>query len=70
MTRLRMMGLALAAAFCAAQAHAEELTGTLKKIKETGVITIGYRDFVDSVFLSGRQPEADRLCDRHLSQDR
>src|SRR6266853_922933 len=40
----RMIGLALAAAFCAAQANAEELTGTLKKIKETGVITIGYRD--------------------------
>ena len=44
MRRLRLMGLALAAAFCAAQAHAEVLTGTLKKIKETGVITIGYRD--------------------------
>ena len=44
MKRLRMMGLALAAVFCAAQADAEELTGTLKKIKETGVITIGYRD--------------------------
>ncbi|HXL12911.1 MAG TPA: amino acid ABC transporter substrate-binding protein [Bradyrhizobium sp.] len=40
----RMIGLALAAAFCAAQADAEELTGTLKKIKETGVITVGYRD--------------------------
>jgi glutamate/aspartate transport system substrate-binding protein len=40
----RMMGLALAAAFCAAQANAEELTGTLKKIKDTGAITIGYRD--------------------------
>jgi glutamate/aspartate transport system substrate-binding protein len=40
----RMIGLALAAAFCAAQANAEEPTGTLKKIKETGVITIGYRD--------------------------
>ena len=44
MRRLRLMGLALAAAFCAAQAHADEPTGTLKKIKETGVITIGYRD--------------------------
>jgi len=48
MKRLRIMGLvmglALAAAFCAAQANAEELTGTLKKIKETGVINIGYRD--------------------------
>ena len=44
MKRLHIMGLALAAAFCAGQAGAEELTGTLKKIKETGTITIGYRD--------------------------
>src|SRR3982075_2502407 len=44
MKRLRMIGLALAAAFCAGQASAEELTGTLKKIKETSAITIGYRD--------------------------
>src|SRR5258705_2163378 len=44
MKRLRVMGFALAAAFCAAQANAEELAGTLKKIKETGAITIGYRD--------------------------
>jgi glutamate/aspartate transport system substrate-binding protein len=38
------MGLALTAVFCAGQANAEELTGTLKNIKETGAITIGYRD--------------------------
>src|SRR5882757_9379710 len=44
MKRLRMIGLALAAAFCVGQADAQELTGTLKKIKETGTITIGYRD--------------------------
>ena len=44
MKRLRIMGLALAAAFCAGQADAEELEGTLKKIKETGAITIGFRD--------------------------
>jgi glutamate/aspartate transport system substrate-binding protein len=44
MKRLRIMGLALAAAFCAGQASAEELAGTLKKIKETGAITIGFRD--------------------------
>jgi glutamate/aspartate transport system substrate-binding protein len=44
MKRLRMMSLVLAAAFGAAQANAEELTGTLKKVKETGTITIGYRD--------------------------
>ena len=44
MKRLRMMGLALAAAFYAAQANAEEFSGTLRKIKETGVITIGFRN--------------------------
>ena len=44
MKRLHVIGLALAASFCAGQANAEELTGTLKKIKETGAITIGYRD--------------------------
>jgi glutamate/aspartate transport system substrate-binding protein len=44
MKRLHMIGLALAASLSAGQANAEELTGTLKKIKETGVITIGYRD--------------------------
>jgi glutamate/aspartate transport system substrate-binding protein len=44
MKRLLMVGLALAASFCAGRANAEELTGTLKKIKETGTITIGFRD--------------------------
>src|SRR6267154_6898497 len=44
MKRLGMIGLALAATVCAGQTNAEELTGTLKKIKETGAITIGYRD--------------------------
>jgi len=44
MKSLRLTGLVLAAAFCAGQVDAEELTGTLRKIKETGVITIGYRD--------------------------
>src|SRR6195256_5071876 len=44
MKRLRMMGLVMAATFCAAQANAEDLTGTLKKVKETGIIIIGYRD--------------------------
>src|ERR1700737_3300753 len=43
MKRLRMVGLVIGAAFCAAQANAEELTGTLKKIKETGATPIGYR---------------------------
>src|ERR1700680_102627 len=39
-----MIGLALAAVLSAGQANAEELTGTLKKIKETGAITLGFRD--------------------------
>ena len=44
MKYLRITGLALAAAFCAGQANADELTGTLKNIKETGAITLGFRD--------------------------
>ena len=36
---LGLLALALSGA-----AHAEDLTGTLKKIKETGAITIGYRE--------------------------
>jgi glutamate/aspartate transport system substrate-binding protein len=44
MKRLRLIGLALAAAFCAGQANTEERTGTLKKIRETGVIAVGIRD--------------------------
>jgi glutamate/aspartate transport system substrate-binding protein len=44
MKHLRIIGLALVAAFCAGQANAQELEGTLKKIKETGAIAIGFRD--------------------------
>ncbi|HXL29004.1 MAG TPA: transporter substrate-binding domain-containing protein, partial [Bradyrhizobium sp.] len=44
MKYFRVMGLALAAAFCAGQANAQELAGTLKNIKETGAITLGHRD--------------------------
>ena len=44
MRHLKFMGLALAAALGAGGAQAEELTGTLKNIKETGAITIGFRD--------------------------
>jgi glutamate/aspartate transport system substrate-binding protein len=40
----RMIGLVLAATLSGTQANAQELTGTLKNIKETGAITIGYRD--------------------------
>ena len=44
MKYLQLIAYALAAALCAGQANAEELTGTLKNIKETGAITIGFRD--------------------------
>src|SRR5712671_1971137 len=44
MKRMHILGSALAVAFCACQANAEELTGTLRKIKETGAISLGYRD--------------------------
>ena len=44
MNRNTLFGLALAAAFGASHANAEELTGTLKNIKETGTITLGFRD--------------------------
>ena len=44
MKRLPMMGLVMAAAFWTVQANSQELTGTLRKVKETGTITIGYRD--------------------------
>src|SRR6184192_4445080 len=40
----QIIGCLLAAAFCAGQASAQELTGTLKNIKETGAITLGHRD--------------------------
>ena len=50
MRRLRGIGFAYAALFVAqavfgvASAQAEELSGTLKKIKETGSIALGFRD--------------------------
>ena len=44
MRHLRMTGLAVAVAFCGCQANAEELTGTLKNIKESGTITLAYRE--------------------------
>ena len=38
------VGLALVAAVFALGAQAQELTGTLKKVKETGTITVGHRE--------------------------
>ncbi|ACL59345.1 transporter substrate-binding domain-containing protein [Methylobacterium nodulans] len=46
----------LVAGLAAMPASAEELTGTLKKIKETGAITLGYRDSsVPFSYLDGNQ---------------
>jgi glutamate/aspartate transport system substrate-binding protein len=44
MKRSYMIGFALAAVLGVGQAGAQELTGTLKNIKETGAITLGFRD--------------------------
>jgi glutamate/aspartate transport system substrate-binding protein len=44
MGRLRLIGLALGVACCAAPVGAEELSGTLRKIEETGSIALGFRD--------------------------
>ncbi|MCX7891589.1 MAG: transporter substrate-binding domain-containing protein [Burkholderiales bacterium] len=45
MTKLTRLALALAAALAvSAPALAQELSGTLKKIKDTGAITIGHRE--------------------------
>jgi glutamate/aspartate transport system substrate-binding protein len=44
MKKLYILGVALAVAFGASRAGAEELTGTLKSIKDSGAITLGFRD--------------------------
>src|ERR1700747_2749212 len=44
MKHLQILGLVPAAAFGVSQAQAEDLTGTLKNIKDTGAITLGFRD--------------------------
>jgi len=40
----KLLALLVAACLGTSAAHAEDLTGTLKKIKETGTVTLGYRD--------------------------
>src|ERR1700727_2673467 len=44
MKRTLIAGAAFAVALSAGPAMAQELTGTLKNIKDTGAITLGYRD--------------------------
>jgi glutamate/aspartate transport system substrate-binding protein len=64
----RILTVLTAVAFAAAPAAAQELTGTLKKIKETGVITIGHRDSsVPFSYYDDKQQVvgyAKELCDR------
>ena len=70
MKYFRMMGLALAAAFCAGQANAQELTGTLKNVKETGAATRKERDITahalqvraGSVPIPGKGSTFSRVC--------
>ena len=44
MRSINKAGLAFAAAAVAFSVQAQDLTGTLKKIKDTGAITLGYRE--------------------------
>jgi len=44
MKHFHLSGAVIAAALCVSQAQAQALTGTLKKIKETGAISIGFRE--------------------------
>ena len=44
MKHRQIIGCLVATALCAGPAAAQELTGTLKNIKDTGAITLGFRD--------------------------
>ncbi|WP_018748110.1 glutamate/aspartate ABC transporter substrate-binding protein [Chitiniphilus shinanonensis] len=56
MKSMLRLGL-VATALIAAGAHAEELTGTLKKIKDNGVIVIGHRDSsIPFSYLNNQKP--------------
>ncbi len=51
----------IAGALLAALAFAQELTGTLKKVKESGTITIGHRESsVPSYLMKNSSPSAIR----------
>lgn len=56
MKRKYIANVMLLGALCAAPVAAQELTGTLKNIKETGAITIGYRESsIPFSYLDGNQ---------------
>ena len=63
---LAVLGASIACSAFAAPA----LDGTLKKAKDTGIFTIGYRDAVRSVLLPRRQGQVDRLRQRNLQEHR
>src|SRR5262245_19943904 len=44
MTKSKVLAALLSCAFLSAPSFAEELTGTLNKIKDTGTITLGHRE--------------------------
>lgn len=56
-TLSRAVAVALAATLLSAPALAEELTGTLKKIKESGTITLGHRDASIPFSYYGENPQ-------------
>ena len=55
---------------CAVPASAQDLTGTLKKIKDSGAITIGFPRRVGAVLLPRRQAAAGGLRHGALHEDR
>ena len=59
----------LAVAF-AMPVHAEELSGTLKKIKDTGAITLGIRDSAVPFSYIDEKQKIVGYADRHLHEDR
>ena len=70
MKHLPMIGLALAAALCAGQAECRGAHGDIEEHQGNRRDHARLSRLLDSVLLSRRQPEADRLRHGHLLQDR
>ena len=65
MTRnFRLLGAILAMSLLATPVLAQELTGTLKKIKETGAITVGHRDGFEAMLRAVDQHQLKPVVDR------
>ena len=65
-----VIGLAAAAALIASAAPAAAQEGTLKKVKESGTITIGHRDASIPFSYYDDKQQADRLRDGLLHEGR